>query len=275
MKSVTCKPECARGGSDVSNICRPNPHKSCAACCGLYNVKDASAGLMSLELRRRSGLFEGTPRSVEALLNFKDFIATSSCLEAYDPEIHVCEFMGFLDSSERIVGCMLHPSSLGNSGIDLRGLCHYGAMACKSFYCPSWTELPVRIKSVVAELAPDWRTYGLIVTDTAFLISLFKLIECQIGVDLTLERLRTPVLRQMLTEVLLLKDCWSLPQESKLRVSAYYLRNAHNRGGSIDLYEVMLESLGFSYGADLRGPENKSLLSARINHFVKLFKSNA
>lgn len=272
MRNVTYKSEWARDGSNDSNICRPNSHKSCAACCGLYNVKDASAGLMSLELRRRSGLFEGTPRSVEALLNFKDLIASSSCLEACDPEIHVCEFMGFLDSGERIVGCMLHPSSSGNMGIDLRGLCHYGAMACKSFYCPAWTELPERIKSVVAELAPDWRTYGLIVTDTAFLLSLFKLIETQITVDLTLDILRRPVLRKMMTEVLLLKDCWSLPQESKLRMSNYYFRSGHNKGASVDLYEVMVESLGFSYGVDLLGAENLSLLAAQINRFVELFK---
>ncbi len=274
MRNVNCKSEWVGGRSDVSNICRPNLHKSCAACCGLYNVKDASASLMSSELRRRSGIFEETSRSVEAMVNFKDLIASSSPLEALDREIHVCEFMGFLDSSERIVGCMLHPTSSGNFGVDFRGLCHYGAMACKSFYCPAWTELPARIKSIVADLAPDWRTYGLIITDTSFLLSLFELIEIQTSADLTLDSLRPPVLRQILTEILMLKDCWPLPQEPRMRKSNYYFKSKSKKGSMVDLYEVALGSLGFTYGLDLQGAQNVSLLSNRINRFVKIFKIN-
>ena len=272
MTELNVKSQGSGDGANVSNICRPNPHKSCAACCGLYNIKDASPGLMSSELRRRSEMFAGINRSTEDLVNFKRLIEDSSLLETHDPEIHVCEFMGFLDSAEKIVGCMLHPSSPGNLGIDLRGLCHYGAMACKSFYCPAWSELPERIKSIVAELAPDWRTYGLIVTDANFLLSLFKLIETRISVDLTLDRLRSPLIRQMMTEVLLLKDCWPLPEKSILRRSNYYFKSRPKKDTTMDLFEVMLESLGFSYGVDLSGAENKSALSAQIDRFVKLSK---
>ena len=274
MTELNVKSQGSGDGANVSNICRPNPHKSCAACCGLYNIKDASPGLLSFELRRRSDMFARIKRSIEDLVNFKQLIAESSLLETYDPEIHVCEFMGFLDSGEKMVGCMLHPSSAGNSGVDLRGLCHYGAMACKSFYCPAWNELPERIRQIVAELAPDWRAYGLIVTDVTFLLALFRIIETRIGVELTLDRLRSAVLRQMLTEVLLLKDCWPLPLNSRLRRSNYYLKCGHNKEASTDLFDDMLESLSFSYGVDIRGVENASALSARIDRFVKLFKSN-
>lgn len=257
------------GGAGVSNICRPNNSKSCAACCGLYNVTDASEESLTIELRRRSSIFDKVPRHVNELVNFKEFIASSGNLFRFDPDIHVCEFIGFLDLQELTVGCMLHPCSSGNNGVDLRGLCHYGAMACKSFYCPSWTELSQRIKDIVAYTAPDWRTYGLLVTDVTFSFSITRLIELQMGHELSLAMLKSPLLQQKLSNIMLLKDNWPMAAGITLRRSNYYFRSASQGCTESDLLEHALTSLSFTYDQNYCRQDCKDLVRARIDDFVK------
>lgn len=126
------------------NLCRPDRGKSCAACCGLYNVPEARRPALRAKLGNRSTIFRTIERSAEAILEFAEYIRQVEAELPLDGEIHACEFAGFLDPGFRSVGCMLHPAAPGNDGIDHRGLCHYGSMACKAFFCPAWNEvLPV------------------------------------------------------------------------------------------------------------------------------------
>ena len=116
------------------NLCRPDNRKSCAACCGLYNVPDATRPSLVQKLTARTALFASTERSVETLIKYEACVREVERTTALDPAIHVCEFTGFLDEGRNIVGCMLHPTAQGNGGVDFRGLCYYGSVACKSFF---------------------------------------------------------------------------------------------------------------------------------------------
>ncbi len=116
------------------NLCHPDKLKSCAACCGLYNVSDATKPTLEAILRDRSEIFEKTERSMNSILEFKQWVQQFQAVAPLDPDIHVCEFIGFLDPGYKTVGCLLHPSVPGNNNNDFRGLCYYGSMACKSFF---------------------------------------------------------------------------------------------------------------------------------------------
>lgn len=258
----------SRGGTTMKNICRPDNLKSCAACCGLYNVADASESSLGAELRKRSFLFRNVPRNVNDLVNFKQFIACSGSVKIIDPDIHVCEFIGFLDQEERVVGCMLHPDSTGNNGIDFRGLCHYGSMACKSFYCPAWMELPLRIKSIVAASVSDWRNYGLVITDVSFCQSIVGLIEGRISQVLSHEILNDQKVVQTLGDLLMLKDTWPFGSSLRQRRSAYYLKNQFKACSEDDLLRNVLSSLSFTYGVDFTGREFRDLIMAKIDESV-------
>ncbi|MGD9819085.1 MAG: hypothetical protein AB7V04_10355 [Desulfomonilaceae bacterium] len=256
----------------MKNICRPDKFKSCAACCGLYNVADASERSLGAELRKRSFLFRDVPRNVNDLVNFKQFIARSGSMTMIDPDIHVCEFIGFLDQEEHVVGCMLHPDSTGNKGIDFRGLCHYGAMACKSFYCPAWTELPQRIRIIVAAGVPDWRNYGLVVTDVSFCLSIVGLIEGRISRELSTEILNNQKVVQTLGDLLMLKDTWPFGSRLRLRRSAYYLKNQFKACSEDDLLRNVLSSLSFTYGVGFTGREFRDLIMAKIDESVNVIR---
>ena len=120
------------------NVCRPDSRKSCAACCGLYNVPDATRPALQAKLETRTRAFQNVERSPQAVEDYQLWVRAHEAETPLEEVIHVCEFAGFLDSHQRVVGCQLHPTAPGNEELDLRGLCYYGSMACKSFFCPAW-----------------------------------------------------------------------------------------------------------------------------------------
>ena len=56
------------------NLCRPDDQKSCAACCGLYNIPIATRPALWKNLETRTILFRQTERSVEALEKYEALI---------------------------------------------------------------------------------------------------------------------------------------------------------------------------------------------------------
>ncbi|MDD3473655.1 MAG: hypothetical protein PHS86_12800 [Syntrophaceae bacterium] len=258
------------GEPDVANICRPNNKVSCAACCGIYNVIDASAELMTHEMRRRSSLFARVTRHVDDMVNFKAFISETSRLRQLDPDIHVCEFIGFLDPHELIVGCMLHPCSTGNGGTDFRGLCHYGAMACKAFYCPAWKQLNQGMRKTVAMIVPDWRAYGLIITDLAYLSGMTRLVEGATGRSPGPLMMTDPKIKQQLSNLLMLKVNWPFASDTGIRQSNYYLTGPLEKAQDQDPLEMVLKSLSFTYDRDFTGKESSQLIMAEIDSLARL-----
>jgi hypothetical protein len=234
------------------NLCRPDSQKSCAACCGLYNVPNATRPHLLEKLHTRTTLFAAVPRSAEAIVEFEAVVRALDHEKPLDSAIHVCEFTGFVDEQSRIVGCLLHPSGPGNDGVDLRGLCHYGSMACKTFFCPAWEEVPARYLEIAIRVVDDWHLYGLVVTDVAFLCGVFGLLEDALGRELDPAALCTGPAADMLHDILAWKDTWLLKGTALRRRSRYYVKSHYVRGlcRPSARREDVLAALSFTFGVD-------------------------
>lgn len=246
------------------NICFPDNRKSCAACCGLYNVADGSRRSLEAKLRQRSKIFRGVDRSPDALERFKTAIRESEAPLPLEDMIHVCEFTGFLDESETTVGCMLHPSAAGNGNIDLRGMCHYGSMACKAFYCPAWEELHPALRQIIAAAVDDWHLYGLVITDVDFVQSIFDFLRQAVGSPLeptlVLSDQASPIFRRILSW----KAEWTHSGGSLMRKSSYYLKAKTPGKDQDEIVQRILECLNFTYGSEFDPPGARAAIRAEL-----------
>ncbi|MFO7667453.1 MAG: hypothetical protein R6V76_12590 [Desulfobacterales bacterium] len=153
-----------------------NEKISCGACCGLYNVPDLSCDKLYDMLIRRTTGFSKVPREVEAITNFGEEVLYKNNKRPYH-EFYHCPFIGLIGNDRMRVGCLLHPLSNGNNGIDYRGLSYYGSMTCNIYFCPSYTMLPENYKRIIRKSADDWYSYGLIITEIVLINAFFSEIE--------------------------------------------------------------------------------------------------
>jgi hypothetical protein len=256
------------------NLCRPDSRKSCAACCGLYNVPDATRTGLTAKLEKRSSLFRTTQRSVDALEEYQAAINHEETDPPLDAAIHVCEFTGFLDADRKIVGCLLHPSAPGNGGVDLRGLCYYGSMACKSFFCPSWSEVPASHRRILLDVLDDWRLYGLVMTDPGFIHSIFGLLEFSLGRPVDPRCLVQGEASGIFKSMLAWKDTWPFSESSKMRRSRYYFK-ATSLDAPMDEAECernLLESLRFTFGLESMSTEAADFVRRQVEEFVIAYR---
>lgn len=258
------------------NLCHPDGSRSCAACCGLYNVKNASKTALSDKLEYHTLLFRTVERSAEAIWDYKSRIAIRENNSPLDPEIHVCEFIGFPDPSQLLVGCMLHPAAQGNDNIDLRGMCHYGSMACKSFFCPAWNEIPALYCDVLLALVDDWHLYGLVVTDVDFVMSLFGLIEHRLGNPLNPKTLTEGPAREVLRELISWKDVWPFGRNSTFRRSRYYFKSSfHKLQPDFDANLArFLETLNFTFDIEANSRDAADLVVGTLDRLVRTHDAN-
>lgn len=142
-------------------LCQVSEKVSCGACCGLYNIADASYENLTAVLTYRTEVFAKTPRNMDALLKFKDEIEAKEDQNRPLPDVHHCPYIGLIGKDRCRVGCLLHPLGDGNNGIDFRGLSYYGGMACRIFFCPAYHGLSKEHKIMLRESAENWHPYGL------------------------------------------------------------------------------------------------------------------
>lgn len=158
-------------------LCQVDEQISCGACCGLYNVEDASyANLMEM-LTCRTEAFAKVPRNMDAILVFKQAIEDRELQRRPFPEFHHCPYIGLVGKARSRVGCLLHPLAEGNNGVDFRGLSFYGGMACRIYFCLSCHNLQKAYKEIVREVSEDWYLYGLIITEVEMLNAFFQELE--------------------------------------------------------------------------------------------------
>lgn len=261
---------------DLMNLCRPDSSKSCAACCGLYNVADGTRVTLQKTLANRTDRFRDVQRTPDALNRFETEIRALEATQPHDEVIHVCEFAGFVDDHQRSVGCMLHPCAPDNEGVDLRGMCHYGSMACKSFHCPAWEELPTLHKQIVTDIVDDWHLYGLVITDVDFILSLFELTEDCLGATLDQTFLRCIPARSVFLEMLNWKDSPQLLGETSgsLRLSRYYVSLTSSRQIARDAgpMDRILNCLQFNYGFSGPIPGAENVISGCVQGFVSVYR---
>jgi len=190
-------------------LCQVNAEISCAACCGLYNVPDPSpAGLAAL-LARRSEMFAKTPRRREAILSFRGAVRRIEGHTRPVQKFHHCPYIGLVEPERRRAGCLLHPMAAGNDGVDFRSLSHYGALACRIYFCPAHTALGATYKRIVQLCAGSWQLYGAVITEANLLHSFFNSVERRLNRSLATEDIvDRPAAHETVRRFLELKFSW-------------------------------------------------------------------
>ncbi|UCG12133.1 MAG: hypothetical protein JSU72_16760 [Deltaproteobacteria bacterium] len=166
----------------------------------MYNVKEEGRESLSHKLRRRTERLAGTERTVTGILDFSKQTTAEERSQWIDQTFYSCEFVGFLDSGETRVGCMLHPSAKGNGGVDWRGLSIHGTMACQGFFCRAFRELNSIEVGVILESINDWYLYGLVISDVDFAKVFFRMARERLGRLLDPAMLRSPLLLEVALE---------------------------------------------------------------------------
>jgi hypothetical protein len=186
-----------------------NDGLSCGACCGLYNLQEADEDRLQQILQQRTEAFACTPRRIDALTEFGRKITERLGDRPPIPGFHHCPFLGLIGENAARVGCLLHPLSDGNGGVDFRGLSHYGGMACRVYFCPSHETLAPAWKKIVQKTAGDWYLYGLVITEDELLGGFFGAVEEAIGRSLREEDIaEDPVCAAALRKFFHLKCNW-------------------------------------------------------------------
>ena len=162
-------------------LCQVGKGVSCGACCGLYNVADLSRTALYDRLARRTERFAATPRTEDGVEQFRRAIEGWTPEAKPFPQFYHCPFLGLIGNTHPRVGCLLHPAVAGNDGHDLRYVSHYGAKACRSYFCPATRSLLPRYLHILRGIWDDWYGYGLIITEHRMLRTMFKVIENHIG----------------------------------------------------------------------------------------------
>ncbi len=162
-------------------LCQVSPGISCGACCGLYNVADASRFAINEMLERRTEIFKKTRRDYESIFAFADEIAKTENRNRPVDNFHHCPYIGFMDTEPLSPGCLLHPLAAGNNGLDLRGASYYGGMPCHMYFCPTCHEIPERYKKAARMSADDWWIFGLFITESAVIKCFFENVELCAG----------------------------------------------------------------------------------------------
>jgi hypothetical protein len=191
----------ATGGYREPILCQPDDRKSCAWCCGLYNVRDSGKEHLVRRLRRRTRNFARTARAPEAIIGYGEETKAEERLQLLDPDFYSCEFTGFLDANETRVGCLLNPMGHGNDSTDWRGLSFHGGCACGGFLCRGFRELSPVEREIVLATIDDWYLYGLIISDVDFVKAVVHLVDLALGRSLTLEQGLSPPVLEAICEL--------------------------------------------------------------------------
>ena len=190
-------------------LCQVGETLSCGACCGLYNLHDASRPHLAKLLTDRAERFRRIPRTADAIDAFRLEVERSDPRPRPFYDFYHCPFVGLIGPHGGRVGCLLHPLGDGNGGIDLRGLSFYGGLACREYFCPSCRSLPAAYKTMVQAACNDWYLYGLVITEERLLSAFFAEVERRLDRPLPVNaRAAGPAAQAAVAEFLALKIDW-------------------------------------------------------------------
>ena len=259
-------------------LCQVNKEVSCGACCGLYNVADPSYESIMEMLTWRTDSFLHVKRDMGALLAFKEETEARESQKRPFPEFHHCPYIGLVGKEHSRVGCLLHPLLDGNKSIDFRGLSFYGGMACRVYFCPTYRHLPAAFKEIVCETASNWYTYGLVITETKLLNTIFKEMENRLNQPLTKnDILKNNECIEDVRKLLELKINWPFRRCSSSGPANYFFEdklysrspvNYEVIGKSLSRYDSLLQELESHFNSvnDLYRAED--LIDGLINKLV-------
>ncbi len=86
-------------------LCQVNEKISCGACCGLYNVADASFDALTAMLSKRRDVFEDVHRDVDSILDSKRQVEAVESPHGPFPKFYHCPFLGLIGPKRSRVGC--------------------------------------------------------------------------------------------------------------------------------------------------------------------------
>jgi hypothetical protein len=237
------------------HLCQPDEDKSCGACCGIYNYVDSSREALVVRLLRRTERFHRDVRSVEDLAPFARTIRAAEDQRRRFEVIYCCEYVGFLDSDQRHVGCLLHPSQ--NGGIDLREVSFYGRELCNGHLCPSNHFLSRTEKLILIDLLDDWYLYGLCITDIDLVKDYFRHIGDSLGEAPAPERFRNPIVLAIARRFFAFKLTWPFRSPGDDRFGRFYFDGSQHMIRPIDYaalgcersrYDGIFQSLSSVFG---------------------------
>jgi hypothetical protein len=227
-------------------------------------------------LKRRTEAFLRLDRyTPEVLRDFSDWVRSTESREKLLETIYNCEFLGFLDSACRRVGCLLHPCRHG--GRDLRSCSFYGAELCYGHLCLSFQKLTREEKWAVILSVDDWYLYGICITDIDLCKSFFTLAAERIGAEPSLSMISRPAVQKAFRDFLALKVSWPFRTEDEGRFGKYCLAEDEYREARIP-YETLgrsgsrYDAIFLSLASDFRSPEEllqaERLIEEKLSAFV-------
>jgi hypothetical protein len=202
------------------HLCQPDDCKSCGACCGIYNYVDSSRQALETRLRRRTERFHSDVRRPEDLTAFSRAIRAGEDQTRRFDVIYCCEYLGFIDSEGRRIGCLLHPAQ--NGGIDMRDVSFYGRELCEGHFCPSYPFLSEAEKRILIDLLDDWYLYGLCITDIDLVKGYFRLLGDRLGETPAPNRFREEPVRKIAGRFFAFKLNWPFRSPDVNRLGRFY-----------------------------------------------------
>ena len=248
-----------RSVADNDYLCQVSKQVSCGACCGLYNVVDHSKAKLTDILAERSERFASVKRQEQAILDFGQLVIDGLDQNRPFADFHHCPFVGLIGRDLSRVGCLLHPLSKGNDGIDFRGLSYYGGMACRVYFCPSCRDLSSDIKKCVRESVANWYEYGLIVTESRLLTGFFNEVAARAGMPVKAEKiLESRLAGDAVRDFLRLKIDWPFRSRSVSGPCNYFFTDKRyprspaeydDGAGGPSRYDAIFRELDSAFGS--------------------------
>lgn len=261
------------------HLCQPDEFKSCGACCGLYNYADSSLASLSHRLRKRTALFQGIPKTIEAFHLYEEILDREEDKEKRYEVIYCCEYLGFIDEKEKRVGCLLHPEL--NAGEDLRDRSFYGRELCAGHFCPSYYYLTRNEKEAIINIIDDWYLYGLLVTDIDLVKTYFRLISDGVGETPPADLFKTEPFKRLAQEFFALKVNWPFRSYGVHRFGKYYFDGSQYMINHIDYekfglspspFDRIFLSLSSEFKSKEEIDEAEETMISHINSFVRAYR---
>ena len=260
--------------NDSIILCQPDEGKSCGACCGLYNYVDSSRSSLTKRLRARTRRFNKLVKTCGDIGCYaNETFAREDFKKRYEV-IYCCEYLGFLDSEEKKVGCLLHPAK--NSGLDLRDASFYGQELCAGHICPSHHFIPQSQSQILIKVINDWYLYGLCLTDIDLVKIYFRLLADRIGEELKPEIFNNIILKNIAGKFFDWKITWPFRSTETNRLGKYYFDGSQFMINCIDYAKFgreisPLDTIFLSFSSSFKNAEEigvaENLIWSNIENF--------
>ncbi len=260
-------------------LCQPDDKKSCGACCGLYNWHDHSRDALNAILKLQTELFL-SHSNYDNLNSYRVLRNRALKNTKLFETIYNCEFLGFIDTDHKKVGCMLHPEVTGST--ELRNHCFYGAKVCNEHFCPSFSCLSTTQQQSVVRSVDDWYLYGLVITDIDLVKEFFKHIENKIGESIKEKNLGNPGITDAFGSFYRLKQDWKFKARQN-RLGKYYFSEAEYNIARIEYgkewgvppsrFDKILVSLESEFSSLDQLNEADIIIDEKLTRFIRVYST--